>query len=98
MAQYGDKACSANLSKKPNWDRFDMVYKARHLKIKKWMDLVHVFVEQYKFNSEIAPDRKQLQRMSKKSSESFRNMNKGGARSPPKCNQPWQKGRMSSSS
>lgn len=36
--------------------------------IKKWTDLAHVFVEQYNFNSEIAPNREHLQRMSKKPS------------------------------
>lgn len=29
-------------------------------KIKKWTDLAHVFVEHYKFKSEIAPNREQL--------------------------------------
>lgn len=29
-------------------------------KIKKWTDLAHVFIEQYKFNPAIAPDQEQL--------------------------------------
>lgn len=37
-------------------------------KIKHWTDLAHLFIKQYKFNSEIALDREQLQLMSKKSS------------------------------
>lgn len=37
-----------------------------------YADLVRLFVEPYKFNTEIAPDRHELQRMSKKLSESFR--------------------------
>lgn len=41
-------------------------------KNKRWTNLAHVFVDQYKFNSEIAPDREQLQRMTKKSSENFK--------------------------
>lgn len=41
-------------------------------KIKQWTDVTHLFIEQYKFNMEIAPDREHLQRMNKKPSESFR--------------------------
>lgn len=37
----------------------------------RWVDLARFFVEQYKLKTEIAPDREQLQRKSKKSSESF---------------------------
>lgn len=39
-----------------------------------------MFVEQYKFNSEIVPDREQLQRMTKKPSESSGGMRRGGAK------------------
>lgn len=41
-------------------------------KVKLSVDLAQLFVEQYKFNNKIAPDRKLLQRMSKKASKSFR--------------------------
>lgn len=47
-------------------------------KVKKWTNLAHLFVELYKFNSEIDPDREQLQRISEKSSESFRECTKVG--------------------
>lgn len=52
-------------------------------KIKKWTDLAHVFIEQYKFDSEIVLDREQLQRISKKLSERFFvNMLRGGVNLP----------------
>lgn len=41
-------------------------------KIKKWIDLPHLFIDRYKFNSEISPDCEQLQCTSKKPSQSFR--------------------------
>lgn len=47
------------------------------IKVKKWINLAHVFVDQYKFNSEIAPDWGQLQKMTKKLSESFREYVRG---------------------
>ncbi|XP_054801468.1 uncharacterized protein LOC129305471 [Prosopis cineraria] len=41
-------------------------------KIKRWKDLVDVFMRQYKFNLDTAPTREQLKAMTKKSSESFK--------------------------
>ena len=40
--------------------------------IKNWEDLAEAFIHQYHYNTEIIPDRFQLQRMEKKNSESFR--------------------------
>lgn len=41
-------------------------------KVKQWMDLAQLFIKQYKFNREIAPDGDKIQRISKKPSEGFR--------------------------
>ncbi len=41
-------------------------------KISHWKELANTFLAQYGFNSQIAPDRFDLQRMEKKSSETFR--------------------------
>ncbi|XP_054806257.1 uncharacterized protein LOC129308912 [Prosopis cineraria] len=41
-------------------------------KIKRWKDLVDVFMRQYKFNLDTAPTREQLKAMTKKSLESFK--------------------------
>lgn len=41
-------------------------------KIHSWTDLANAFLTQYKFNTEIAPDRIDLQRMQKRNNESFR--------------------------
>lgn len=49
----------------------------------------HFFVDQYKLNSEIAKVHEQLQPMSKRPSESFREY---GARLPPKYNRPYGEG------
>lgn len=46
--------------------------KIQILKTKQWTDLTHLFTEQHKFNYEIASVREQLQGMSKKPTESFR--------------------------
>lgn len=49
--------------------------KVEMLKVKQWVDLAPFFVQQYKFNTEITPDREELRRMGKKPnkpSESFR--------------------------
>lgn len=41
-------------------------------KIRSWNDLANAFLAQYRFNTEMAPDRYELQRMQKKGTESFR--------------------------
>lgn len=51
------QAFSAYISKKAYMSSFDMVYQAQHVKDKKWTNLAFVFVEQYKFNLEIASNR-----------------------------------------
>lgn len=43
-----------------------------HSRIRTWSNLATSFLSQYKFNTEMAPDRFELQRMQKKGSESFR--------------------------
>lgn len=40
--------------------------------IKRWTDLAHMFIEQYKFKSEIAPDQEELRDMRKKPLKKFR--------------------------
>jgi len=40
-------------------------------RIRSWNDLVDAFLKQYKYNVDMAPDRLQLQNMSKKNSETF---------------------------
>lgn len=42
-----------------------------------WVDLPQFFVEQYKFNTKIAPDREEPERMSKKPNKNFREYAKG---------------------
>lgn len=49
-------------------------------KIKKWIDLAHLFMDQYKFNSEIAPDREQLQELPRNQVRVFKNTLRGGAK------------------
>jgi hypothetical protein len=49
-------------------------------KISHWKELANTFLAQYGFNSQIAPDRFDLQRMEKKSNEPSGNMPKGGGR------------------
>ena len=41
-------------------------------KIRGWRDLAEAFVNQYRFNAEITPDRFELQRMSKRDGETFK--------------------------
>jgi len=41
-------------------------------RIRSWRDLVDAFLKQYKYNVDMAPDRLQLQNMSKKGSETFK--------------------------
>lgn len=41
-------------------------------KIKKWINIAHLFVDQYKFNFERTPDREYLKHITKNHSESFR--------------------------
>jgi len=41
-------------------------------RIRSWRDLVDAFLNQYKYNVDMAPDRLQLQNMSKKGSETFK--------------------------
>ena len=41
-------------------------------RIRSWMDLVAAFIRQYQYNTDIAPDRTQLQNMSKREHESFK--------------------------
>jgi len=41
-------------------------------RISSWQDLVGAFLRQYKYNMDMAPDRMQLQNMSKKGSETFK--------------------------
>ena len=47
-------------------------------RIHSWMDLAKAFVKQYKYNTDSAPDRLQLQNMAKKDTKSSRNMHNGG--------------------
>lgn len=74
MAQYGDndKLLVQTFPRSLTGAALTWFTRLDIAKIKKWIDLAHLFVDQYKFNSEIAPDREQLQRMTKKPSESFR--------------------------
>jgi hypothetical protein len=41
-------------------------------KVKKWKDLVYVFIRQYKFNIDVGLDRSSLQAMKKDNKESIR--------------------------
>ncbi|CAJ2637582.1 unnamed protein product [Trifolium pratense] len=41
-------------------------------RIQSWSDLANVFIKQYQYNIDMAPDRTQLQNMSQKKSESFK--------------------------
>lgn len=41
-------------------------------KVKQWVGLARLFVEQYKLNTEIASNKEELERMNKKPSEIFR--------------------------
>jgi len=41
-------------------------------RIHSYMDLAHVFVKKYKYNTNNVPDRLQLQNMAKKDTESFK--------------------------
>jgi len=41
-------------------------------RVRSWKDLVDAFLKQYKYNMDMAPDRMQLQNMTKKSSETFK--------------------------
>lgn len=74
MAQYGDndKLLVQTFPRSLTGAALTWFTKVDISKVKRWTDLAHLFVEQYKFNSAIAPDREQLQRMTKKPSESFR--------------------------
>jgi hypothetical protein len=40
--------------------------------VKKWKDLVYVFIRQYKFNIDVGPDRSSLQAIEKDNKESIR--------------------------
>ena len=42
------------------------------VKIQTWKDLVNALIKQYKYNMDMAPNRMQLQNMSKKSTETFK--------------------------
>ena len=42
------------------------------VRIRSWNDLVDAFLKQYKYNVDMAPDRLQLQNMSKKNSETYK--------------------------
>lgn len=74
MAQYrdNDKLLVQTFPQSLTWAVLAWFIKLEISKIKRWSDLAHLFVEQYKFSSEISPNREQLQWMSKISSESFR--------------------------
>jgi len=41
-------------------------------RIRTWKDLITFFLRQYQYNSDMAPDRTQLQNMSKREHESFK--------------------------
>ena len=41
-------------------------------RIRSWKDLMVAFIRQYQYNSDMAPDRTQLQNMSKREHESFK--------------------------
>jgi len=41
-------------------------------RVRSWKDLIDVFLKQYKYNIDMAPDRMQLQSMAKKSTETFK--------------------------
>lgn len=58
MAQYGnDDKLLVQISMKPHRDSLAWFTKIETSKIKIWIDLAHLFVEKYKFNIEIAPDK-----------------------------------------
>lgn len=44
----------------------------KRMHIQSWADLEDAFMKQYKYNLDMAPDRRQLQSMSKKDKESFK--------------------------
>lgn len=74
MAQYGDndKLLIQTFPRSLTGAALTWFTKLDISKVEKWTELAHLFVEQYKFNPMIAPDLEQLQRMTKKPSESFR--------------------------
>ena len=41
-------------------------------RILSWKDLINSFIRQYQYNTDLAPDRTQLQNMSKREHESFK--------------------------
>ena len=41
-------------------------------RIHSWKDMVDAFIKQYQFNLDIAPDRLQLQNMTKRENEAFK--------------------------
>ena len=41
-------------------------------RIRTWKDLIAAFIRQYQYNTDMAPDRTQLQNMSKREHESFK--------------------------
>ena len=41
-------------------------------RIRSWKDLIIAFIRQYQYNTDMAPDRTQLQSMSKREHESFK--------------------------
>ena len=45
--------------------------------VKKWKDLVEVFIKQYRHNLDLVPDKMYLQRMEMKKGENLRNMLRG---------------------
>lgn len=74
MCQYGDDERNKNqqFQKSRTAPALTWFFQLDHNKIKTWSDLANAFLAQYRFNTEMAPDRYELQRTQKKSSESFR--------------------------
>jgi hypothetical protein len=74
MCQYGDdeRRIIQQFQKSLTGPALSWFFQLDHVKIKTWSDLANAFLAQYRFNSEMAPDRYELQRMLKKANESFR--------------------------
>lgn len=89
MTQYydNDKLPVQNLPEELDGSCSNLITTLEILRIKKWIDLAHLFIEQYKFNSEIASDIEQLQLMSKKPSECFRQYAQRWCHTPHKLSQ-----------
>jgi hypothetical protein len=72
MAQYADNEPLLIQTFQDTLTRHAVEWYSQLKKISHWKELADTFLAQYGFNSQIAPDRFDLQRMEKKSSEIFR--------------------------